>query len=270
MRPPQPAVDRIAIVSDEAAPDFGAAVNHCLPLGISAFELRCLGGDRLPWVSESALLEVESTVERTGVRLLGISPGFAKRPLNDPGVAEEMGEPLAAAFRLLERLGIRCMTVFSYLRGGDREAPIPGQAFDLMGAWAERCRTAGVEMLIENSAQCWGNTGANLAAVARGVGVRVVWDPANAQTAGEAAYPDGYAAVRDRVAHVHLKNWSPAEGCVYLGKGQARLQEQVAALQADGYPGYYCLENHRPRDPQATAVNLRYLRGWLQEGAARA
>ena len=106
----------------------------------------------------------------------------------------------------------------------------------------------GIEVVLENAASIWSNTGANLAKIARTLGVRVVWDPANAAASGELAYPDGYAEVRDLVAHVHFKNWTKANGFVAIGDGVADLKGQVAALKSDGYDGLYCLEPHQWQD----------------------
>jgi sugar phosphate isomerase/epimerase len=249
---------RLAIVSDEAAPGFTEAVKVCLPLGIRAFELRSLYGKRAPYVPEEAVKEVLTAVREHDLTLLGISPGFCKVELSDPTVEQEFEAGFAQAFRLMDRLGVRRMTVFSYRRT-DREASIPSHVLDLLQRAATLCQQEGVELLIENSAQCWADTGEHLADVARAVGVHVTWDPANAAASGGDAYPTGYRAVRDRVAHVHLKNWQPARGWVYLNDGVANLAGQVQALEADGYQGYYCIESHRWTDPAATKTNARQL-----------
>jgi sugar phosphate isomerase/epimerase len=34
----------------------------------------------------------------------------------------------------------------------------------------------------------------------------LIWDPGNEARVGSSAYPDGYAQVRHRVAHVHVKD----------------------------------------------------------------
>jgi sugar phosphate isomerase/epimerase len=157
------------------------------------------------------------------------------------------------------------MTVFSYLRTSPGAA-IPPQAFDLLGRAAARCRAAGVEMLIENSASCWGDTGAHQADLARAAGVRVTWDPANCEAAGQPAYPDGYAFIRDRVAHVHCKNWRPGVGNVPIAEGQADMAGQIAALLVDGYAGYFCIEPHQWSDrANATRINAAQLRALLAD-----
>jgi len=257
---------RLAIVSDEAAPGFAEAVRICLPLGIRAYELRRLYGMRVPRVPEEAIEEVLAQVKKHDLTLIGISPGFCKRELDDPAVEKELESGFAQAFRLMDRLGVRRMTVFSYQRTG-RGTSIPSRVVDLLGRAAAHSQQEGVELLLENSSQCWADTGENLAEVARTVGLCVTWDPANAAASGGEAYPAGYKAVRDLVAHVHLKNWHPAHGWVYVSDGVVDMAEQLEALEADGYRGYYCIESHRRADPAATEINTRQLIALLAKQA---
>ena len=254
---------RLAIVSDEAAASFTEATRICIPLGLRAYEIRNLYGARVPSVSEDASNEVLSQVKQHDLKLLGISPGFCKGPLDDPTVEDELGSGLPKAFRLMDRLCVRIMTVFSYRRTA-REAPTPPRVLELLHRAVQVCSREGVELWLENSPSCWGDTGAHLAEIAREVGVNVTWDPANAAASGEIAFPDGYEAVRDRVAHVHFKNWHHTHGHVYLDDGVADLAGQVQALEADGYRGYYCIESHRWDDPSATATNVRQLLAMLK------
>jgi sugar phosphate isomerase/epimerase len=255
--------DRLAIVSDEAAPGFVEAVEICTPLGIRAYEVRNLDGARVPYVAEGAVAQVLAQVEQHELTLLGISPGFFKCHLDDPATEQELAEGFPRAFRLMDRLALRRMTLFTFRRGG-RDLPVPDAALELLARAAEACRREGVEMLLENSPSCWGDTGRHLAQIAQTTGVRVTWDPANAAASGEEAYPTGYEAVRDRVAHVHLKNWHPTLGHVYLDQGVADLAGQLRALEANGYRGYYCVESHRWTDPAATGTNTRQLLAMLR------
>jgi L-ribulose-5-phosphate 3-epimerase len=255
--------ERLAIVSDEAAPSFAEAVAISMPLGIRAYEVRNLYGERVPYVSEEAVAEVLSQVEQHGLVLIGISPGFCKRLLEDPATETELETGLPSAFRLMDRLGVRTMTLFSYRRTA-RETPVPPRVVALLQRAAEACYREGVQLLLENSPGCWGDTGAHLAQIAAAIGVDVTWDPANAAASGELAYPDGYQLVKDRVSHVHLKNWHPEAGHVYLHQGVVDLVGQLEALEADGYAGYYCIESHRWDDALATQVNTQQLLAWLR------
>jgi sugar phosphate isomerase/epimerase len=236
-----------------------------LPLGIRVFEVRGLPGGRVPFVDDRAIHTMLEQVKRHGLKLLGISPGFCKKRLDDPVSEEEFRTGFPAAFRLMERIGVWRITVFSYRREGGRGAPVPQAVLESLHRAAELCRTEGYEMLFENVSSCWGDTGKNVAQIAQAVGVRVTWDPANAQASGETAYRDGYAHVSHLLAHVHFKNWTPDDGFVAINAGEADLAGQVAALKADGYSGYYCLEPHQwDNRAEATRENAQQLLALLR------
>ena len=202
---------RLAIISDEADDSFAAAADYCLPLGIRAYELRKLEGGRFPAVTERAVQEVADTVAAHDLELIGVSPGFFKGPLDAAVIERTFDEDLPKAFRLMERLGIRQMTLFTFRRNGPDD-PIPAEIYDHLGRAIELCAREGIEVVLENAASIYSNTGANLDTIARTLGVKVVWDPANGAASGDTSWRDGYDRLRDIIAHVHFKNWTPQAG----------------------------------------------------------
>ncbi|MCY4146414.1 MAG: TIM barrel protein [Chloroflexi bacterium] len=245
---------RIAIISDEAADSFAEAVGFCLPLGIRAYELRKLEGGRFPHVTESAIEEVAETVSRHELELIGVSPGFFKGPLDAEVIARTFDHDLPLAFRLMERLGLRQMTLFTFRRG-NRDEAIPDEIYEHLGRAVELCAREGIEVLLENASSIYSDTGANLATIARALGLGIVWDPCNAAQSGELAFPDGYRQVREALAAVHFKNWSQEQGVVAINAGIVDMAAQVRALQADGYAGYYTLEPHQWHDRKNAVRN---------------
>ncbi len=238
---------RLAILSDEADDSFAAAVDFCMPLGIRAYELRKLEGGRFPNVTERAIEEVLDTLSRHDIELIGVSSGFFKGPLDTDVIAQTFEQDLPKAFRLMERLGLRRMTLFTFRRSS-REEAIPAEIYDHLGRAIELCAREGIEVTLENASSIYSDTGANLATIGRELGVKVVWDPCNAAQSGEQAFPDGYAAVRDILSSVHFKNWAHGQGVVAINDGIVDMAAQVKALQADGYAGYYTLEPHQWED----------------------
>ena len=238
--------NRLAIISDEADDSFAAAVDYCLPLGIRAYELRKLEGGRFPQVTERAVQEVADTVAKHDLDLIGVSPGFSRDRWMPPSSSAPLIKTCPNAFRLMDRLGLRQMTLFTFRRNGPDD-PIPAEIYDHLGGLSSFAPARGIEVVLENAASIYSNTGANLATIARTLGVRVVWDPANGAASGDASWRDGYDRLRDIIAHVHFKNWTP-EGWAAINDGEVDLAAQVAALKADGYAGYYCLEPHQWQD----------------------
>ena len=256
--------ERLAIISDEASPGFREATEVCLPLGIRRFELRMLERGRVPYVSEESIREVEEEVARQHLEIVGINPGFGKVDVEDPKADEELSRGFDDAFRLMDRLSVNRMAMFTYTRT-DPESATPEKVFQRLDQASERCREQGIQLLIENVPSVWGNTGTRLAEIAEKTEIEVIWDPANSEASGEQAYPTGYNAVRPFIEDVHLKNWDPEKKYVYLEEGAADIRGQVLALVDDDYHGLFCIESHRWDDPEATRINTRQLLGFLAE-----
>ena len=152
------------------------------------------------------------------------------------------------------------MTVFSFTEQGAGGGPVPEEVIERIGRVKERCDAEEIELLLENSARCWGNTGKRLLEIAKKVGVGITWDPANAAAAGADAYPKGYNLIKEFISHVHFKNWHPDRGNVAIMDGIVDMKGQVAALKGDGYNDYYCVEHHQWDDQaRATKVNADQL-----------
>jgi len=81
--------------------------------------------------------------------------------------------------------------------------------------------------------------------------LKVLWDPANCCYCHEAAWPDGYEALRDGyLGHVHIKDVqvdTPKAHLAVREMGTGQLADQfepiATALQADGYDGVVSYES---------------------------
>jgi L-ribulose-5-phosphate 3-epimerase len=249
---------RLSIISDEAAPDFKEAVNLCLPLGIQSYELRLIHGLRVPYIPEDLTEQILHVTQERELKLTGISPGFCKIPVESPLCDRELNTGLDDSFRFMERLGVRRMNLFTYSRD-EQSSQVPEAVFENLQRAIERCHSEGIEPVFENVPSCWGNTGQRLGSIAKRLNVRVVWDPANAIASGEEVLPIGYDALKDRIALVHIKNWRPQSGYVYIEDGVLDLPAQIKVLLEDGYCGQFCIESHRWSDPLATTTNTQQL-----------
>lgn len=85
--------------------------------------------------------------------------------------------------------------------------------------------------------------------------LKVLWDFANAAFSGEPPFPEGYEAVREHIAHIHVKDYTSPPPYMHelrncaLGQGQmAPYLEAIAdALRKDHYDGIVSYESvYRP------------------------
>lgn len=252
-------IDRIAIVSDEVSPTFEAAVMACLPLGIRRFEIRNLDGSRVPEISVEQRRRVAWMARDEGLDIIGISPGIGRVTPDSAAAKRQLTEVLPRAVDLARAWGATRLTVFGYLREGTgRES----DALQRLAQAAEQCAAAGLTMAIENVGGTFADTAPALLHMASAAGASLIWDPANAVKIGDRdTTPD---PTWPPVVAVHVKDWTPRRGWVRIGEGRVGWPRQVDALSRLGYTGVYCLENHRPTDPDATRINLARMMSYLE------
>ncbi len=154
------------------------------------------------------------------------------------------------ALEIAGRTGARIVRVFSFWRTVRPEACFDRIAEALAGL-AELAAPEGVIIGLENEHACNVGTASEaarlLAAVAHPA-LQLIWDPANALVAGETPFPEGYAKLpAERIAHVHAKDCrvtGHTPEWLELGTGSIDWTGQIAALQRDGYRGWFSLETH--------------------------
>lgn len=254
---------KLSAITDEISQDFEHALEVLAEYGAEGAELRGLWSTNVADLSPEQVRRAVSALERSDLKAACIASPFYKCDLfeSEPSVAGRMHLAQARGFQeqaaLLERLcdladafGTRLVRVFAFWRRGELTQEIEDR---IVAAFEEPLRIAerrGVILCLENEHACYLGTGAEVARVAARLAsphLAICWDPGNALSAGETPYPDGYNAVRGRVAHVHIKDAVLVDGkpswCV-VGEGVIDYRGQFEALRADGYDGYISLETH--------------------------
>ena len=238
-----------------ACPSWSVAeiVDAADRFGYDGVELRFVAGDDALWahpdLSGAGLGE---TIRRLADAALAVPCVDTRSFCHHPAGAERE-RSLDEAVRSLElaaQLGASGIRVF-----GDRVQP--GQDWesttrlvaDALEWLAERARPLGVEVWIESHGD-FADAHASLRVLDRvpSAFVGALWDPANAFEAGEAP-ADGYAALKARLRHVHLKDLAPLEGGaerrwvpVLPGRGVLRPERVLDVLAAGGYAGWISFE----------------------------
>lgn len=280
---------KISILSDEISADPETAIELGVQWGIQDFELRGYYLDRVPNISVYQKLRLRQVLERYQAKVIAISPGLfkfpypAKQPAEFPmpwldqvyyadwsnarkQLDEHLNELLPASLDFANEVGARLVVTFAFSRAGLPPGSPPDELLDSLLAAAERARSAGLQLAIENEAGFWADTGERTANIVRMVNhpcLGVNWDPGNAFFEGDTPYPDGYRHVRGLVRHVHFKDAlrNSQGGYAYTVEGQIDWASQLRALAADGYTGFLSIETHlRPKVASAKAALERLRR----------
>jgi len=278
---------KLAVITDEIDTDLGHALDVMAEYGVRGAELRQLWDKN---ISDAPLEYWERAKRELGSRgmvVAGIASPFYKCGL--PGAepdgpagplhgasARGLGDQITLLERCIEAAQFfetNLIRTFSFWKHGPLT---PEQEETIVDAYAEpaaMAERAGVILGIENEHDCCLGTGAQTARVLEEIGsksVRAIWDPGNALMAGELPYPDGYAAIKDFVAHVHIKDAKIAAGALapewaVVGAGAIDYAGQLAALKRGGYDGWLSLETHlaQPTKEAASRASLEGLQRLL-------
>jgi len=278
----------IAAITDEFSSDLSQAIPPMKEIGMTAAELRVVGGKNIMDLTGDELKRAKEQLDAAGLSVVSIASPLLKCVLpGGPEIDRRFQQDIFAskhtyhdqprltehAFQLAHFFGAGVVRVFSYWRTVQ-----PERCFDaIVTELASLAELAGKENLLvglENEHACNIGTAAETRKVLDAVPnphLVVVWDPANALVAGETPFPGGYELLpRRRVGHVHAKDceiighqpvWGP------LGTRHVDWKGQVSALLADGYQGYLSLETHWP-GPDGNKLEGSRICGWNLRGLA--
>jgi sugar phosphate isomerase/epimerase len=169
-------------------------------------------------------------------------------------VEQDADQLLEDSFRLARFFGTRKVRIFSYWRVKEPDKAYP-YVRDRLAQAAQVAAKNDIVLVLENEHSCNIGTGRELGRILKDVNsphLRGNWDPGNAVMLGEYPYSEGYQAVRDYIAHLHIKDvrkdpktgkldWAP------VGVGVVDWKAQFQALRRDGYQGTMSLETHYRR-----------------------
>lgn len=280
---------KLAAITDEISMDLSHALGVMAEYGCAAAELRSAWDKNMADLSQEQLDEARRIVDASRMPVCCIASPLYKCDLPGSNVAEkgpthqasertyaDQMDLLRRCHEMAKLFGANMIRIFAFWNVGDLT---PAVADAIMAGISDGVKYAednGLTLLMENEAACCLKTGAESAQIVARVNspaLKAVWDPGNALLAGERPYPEGYAAIRNYVEHVHVKDAvrlaNGKQQFVVVGEGEVDYKGQFAALKADGYSGYISLETHyRPyagTAEQASRLCLQSLNKLLSE-----
>lgn len=243
---------KLAINTDAISQDFETAVILALEWGIDCFEFKRIHHKRIPYVTPDEIDIVKSVVRSHHVTLCSLAPGVFKCPLDPQFMAEEQRK-LELSLELADSLEVSRLIVFGFNRDQTRTSEqAMSQITDVLGRAAAKAHSRGCQLCLENERGQWTEDPRFLARLMSGVNspaLRVNWDPGNViGTRTMDPYPDGYRAIREWVAHVHVKDLivdgNGKHQNIMMGQGAVDWVGQFEALIEDGFDGYAVIEPH--------------------------
>lgn len=262
---------RLSIVTDEIDECLPAAVDVCCELGVTTVEIRSVDGRNIVEHTAESIAGIAKLLSDRGMRVCAIASPFLKCEVGD---SQRTWADLEHSVQIARKLGAPLVRAFSFWRADDPPSVFP-QLVPMLQSAASLAADAGLRLVIENEHTCNIATGEEAVAMVRAclpASLGVIWDPANEarHSPTAAAGLGGYVAVREHVAHVHLKDVDGAGNWVRIGAGIVDHAALLRALRRDGYTRFVSLETHYSLDGNreaATRECLAALRAIWPDGA---
>ena len=257
---------KLSVINDEITQDFGRACEVAAQdFGLQLIEIRGMWGKNIMRLDAKEIDEARKILEKYKLRVSSIASPIFKvdwpgaptskfSPKRDQFGAdftfEQQIELLERGFELMRVFQVDRIRIFDFWRLDDQQPYRAAMDAKLTEA-SKKAAKRGVTLLLENEPSCNTATGAEAArtlGAVRSPNLKLNWDPGNAASRGEIAYPYGYSRLpKNRIGYIHCKD-VVRNGDKYewmkMGGGIIDYVGQYRALKKDGYRGVVSLETH--------------------------
>jgi sugar phosphate isomerase/epimerase len=238
---------KLAVINDELSQDIHVAAAHTARLGFGGLEIRSAGGVPPHLMDDARLIEVREAVTGQGLEVVGFDPPALKCALpRTDAESARVRELVVDAIRRAELLGAPFVRIFTFYREGD---PDPRGAARAAREVLDGVPFDRVPLIVETGQRTNTPTMRHTLEFLDAFGddrLGILWDPGNSVFSGwdPAPFPQDYAAGRDRIRHVHVKDPDGRRSYVCLGDGDLPWPAILGTLAEDGYQGWLSLETH--------------------------
>jgi sugar phosphate isomerase/epimerase len=232
---------------DEISPDFTEQCRVAAGLGLKYAEIRSAWDVNILDLDPDRLAVVKRTLDEHDLQVSSVGSPIGKIFI-DEDFAPHL-ERMRHAAEVARFLGAPYVRIFSFfLRPGAKPAAHRDEVIDRMRALVRVAEAADLILLHENEKEIYGDIPSRCLDIVRSVGsphLRLAWDPANFVQVGVRPYTEGYAALREHLEYVQIKDALAADGTVVpAGEGDGEVAVTLRALRLDGFVGFFSLEPH--------------------------
>ena len=255
---------KLGTITDGISRDFEYALDTMVETGLEYVELQYLWEKQVGDLTDADIERVQRLIAARNLKVSCISHhNLSALPVDTVVVAPAYREHITTLQRCInvaQALGTNLVRIFSFRKEmvlfGAEPVISEGAWATLMNRLEEPLQiadAAGITLVMETAIS--GNVTSAL--LARKLidaldvpHLKVLWDPCSSLYCTEVPYPDGYEAIREHIAHVHLKDGVvnlPAATFDFCAMRQGQMDpyynDIVDALKRDGYEGAISLES---------------------------
>src|SRR6202521_3262205 len=216
---------KLSVINDEITQDFGRAAEVAAQeFGLNYIELRAMWGKNIMKLDAKEIGDARKILKKYKLRVSSIASPIFKvdwpdaptskfSPKRDQFGAdftfEQQDELLERGFELARVFQVDRIRIFDFWRLDDPKTYRSAMDRKLIEA-ARKAEKRRVTLLLENEPSCTPATGAESARTldaVRSANFKLNWDPGNAASRGEIAFPDGYSHLpKNRIGYMHCKD----------------------------------------------------------------
>ena len=255
---------KLGTITDGISRDFEYALDTMVATGLEYVELQYLWEKQVGDLTDADIERVRGLIAARNLKVSCISHhNLSALPVDTAVVAPAYREHITTLQRCInvaQALGTNLVRIFSFRKEmvlfGAEPVISEGAWATLMNRLEEPLQiadAAGITLVMETAIS--GNVTSAL--LARKLidaldvpHLKVLWDPCSSLYCTEVPYPEGYEAIREHIAHVHLKDGVvnlPAATFDFCAMRQGQMDpyynDIVDALKRDGYEGAISLES---------------------------
>lgn len=240
-----------AILSDEISLDLDEALSEGKSIGFRKYEIRCADDyeHRVPYLRPGRFEQLRQQVDSGSIEITALSPGLFKCSIDDDqAIRQHIDQTLPRTCQMAQQLQAPLVIVFGFLGSGSSGRQKAIRLLREAGAIAQE---HGLRLAVENEPGSFCDTGQKTAQLIEEVGlpnVGINWDPGNALSSGEVAYPIGYRQVKPYLMNLHIKDTIPLPNAKWenrlLGDGGVNWIGQLDALLKDRPLPHLTIETH--------------------------
>lgn len=242
---------KLGVITDEVSQDLNVVLAFAQKYQLDTLEIRSIMDKPVHQLSDEQLIAIREQTVAAGLHICALSSPIFKCDLDNEEELREHYQIIEQCARTAKLLGASMIRGFSFWAKGSFEDHKHMIAMHIREA-ARKLQAEGLTFVLEFDPSVYATnsrTVAELIQLVNADNVRALYDPGNAiwDPEQEVPYPDGFYYVRDKIAHIHLKDAvRHADGPigVAIGKGEVDYKGLFQQLADDGYDGYLILETH--------------------------
>ena len=237
---------RLSAFADEISPDIQLQMDHLLENGLSYCAMRGANAKNVMDLEDFQVNLTKTQFHNRGIKFSCIGSPVGKIKITDPFEPEI--ERLKKAAKLARAFETKVIRIFSFYIPKD-EAPekYKAEVLKRMKVLADTAKAEGVNLLIENEKELYGDTGERHLEILEHIAsphVKAAFDFSNFVQCNDDPWP-AWQRLKKYVVDIHIKDCRKSDGreCP-AGQGDGKVREILKDAFAHGWAGYLTFEPH--------------------------